>query len=263
MTESRNGHHHKNPEYVDELKREFIDEVVESLQDLDVELDSVRHGRGDESKLVDGLRRLALLTRGQAANFGLRPLAMVANRLHDYLADAPNPLPPRAHDDLQAFLDTMTATAEVTAPEACDMPGMVRALPPKLGFSVGEIEIRDIEVMLVMPPGIQTRYVERELQQCGYRVSMVPDTIEAFGQVIQAKPDMIIISAIMPHLDGIDLAIGLVSMPATRNIPLAVITALDDDDERLQLLPRKVPVLHKGASFGDDLFKALDNLFLI
>lgn len=262
MTETTNGHH-RSPEYVDELKREFVDEVVETLQSLDMQLDAVRHGRGDEAGLVDGLRRLSLQTRGQAANYGLRPLAMVANRLHDYLADAPTPLPPRAHDELQVFLDMMTMHAEGHAPESCDVPGMVRALPPKLGFNLGEIEVRNIEVMLVMPPGIQTRYVERELQQCGYRVSVVSDTIEAFSQVIQAKPDMIIVSAIMPHLDGIDLAIGLVSMPATRNIPIAVITSLDDDDERLQLLPRKVPVLHKGPTFGDDLFKALDNLFLI
>jgi CheY-like chemotaxis protein len=253
----------KHPEYVDELKREFIDEVVETLQSLDVDLDSVRHGRGDEAALVDGLRRLAVQTRGQANNYGLRPLSMVANRLHDYLADAPTPLPPRAPEDLQAFIDMMLLHAQGHAPDNCDLRGMVRVLPPKLGFNLGEIQVRDIEVMLVMPPGIQTRFVERELQQCGYRVSVVSDTIDAFAHVIQAQPDMIIVSAIMPHLDGIDLAIALVSMPATRNIPIAVITALDDDDERLQLLPRKVPVLHKGPSFGDDLFKALDNLFLI
>lgn len=262
MTEMKNGHS-RHPEYVEELRREFVDEIVETLQSLDVDLDALRHGRGDEDQLVAGLRRLAVQARGQAANYGMRALAMVANRLHDYLADAPSPLPPRAGDDLQAFVDMMIMHAEGHAPEDCDLSGMVRTLPPKLGFNVGEIEVRNIEVMLVMPPGIQTRYVERELQQCGYRVSMVPDTIDAFAHVIQAKPDMIIVSAIMPHLDGIDLAIGLVSMPATRNIPIAVITALDDDDERLQLLPRKVPVLHKGPSFGDDLFKALDNLFLI
>ena len=81
--------------------------------------------------------------------------------------------------------------------------------------------------------------------------------------VLVDKPDLIVLSALMPHLDGIDLAIGLAAMPSTRNTPIAVITSLDPDDERLALLPKKIPVVHKGATFGDDLFKALDSLFLI
>jgi CheY-like chemotaxis protein len=74
---------------------------------------------------------------------------------------------------------------------------------------------------------------------------------------------MVIISAVMPDLSGIDLAIALAAMPATRNVSTALITSLDDDDEYLRLLPGSVPVIHKGASFGDDIAEALSRLFLI
>lgn len=260
----QNGHQKYQCEVVAELRQEFVDEAVETLQSLDVTLDSARHAREDEEEFVRLVRRVAHNLRGQAANFEMRTLATVSHRLHDYLADSPNPLPPRAWDELQQFVDLMLILAEGRQPPTdCDPSAMVRTLPRKLGFDLADIDIRNVEVMLVMPPGIQTRYVERELQQCGYRVSIISDTVAAFSHVIHTLPDLIIVSAMMPNLDGIDLAIALVSMPATRNIPIAVITALDDDDERLQLLPRKVPVLHKGPSFGDDLFRALDNLFLI
>lgn len=263
MTE-QNGHPKYQCEVVAELRQEFVDEAVETLQSLDVLLDTVRNGRESEEEMVRVFRRTALGLRGQAANFEMRSLATVAHRLHDYLTDAPIPLPPRAWEELQQFLDLMLLLAEGRqTPTDCDPSALVRTLPRKLGFDLSDIQIRNVEVMLVMPPGTQTRYVERELQQCGYRVSIVSDTVAAFGHVIHTLPDLIIVSAMMPNLDGIDLAIALVSMPATRNIPIAVITALDDDDDRLQLLPRKVPVLHKGPSFGDDLFRALDNLFLI
>jgi CheY-like chemotaxis protein len=258
MTE--NGHRHQ-PEYVEDLRREFLDEVGETLQSLDVALDAARHGRHDESQLVAACRRAAVQFRGPAAGFGLRGLSLVAARLEDYLTDAPLPLPPRAWDDLQVFIDLMTG--EENLKTGAEIAGLVRTLPRKLGFSLGDIQVRNVEVLLIMPPGIQTRYVERELQQCGYRVAVVSDTVDAFGQVVDTMPDLIVVSALMPHLDGIDLAIALSAMPATRNIPLAVITALDDDDDRLHLLPRKVPVLHKGPSFGDDLYRALDSLFLI
>jgi CheY-like chemotaxis protein len=255
-------------EVVEELRREFVDETSETLQSLDVALDAGRNGHKSHGEIVTAFRRTALLLRGQAANFGFSSLSTLAHRMNEYLAAAPLPLPPRAWDDLQNFLDLMTGlingpqTAEGSAPDG-DAAELVRRLPRKLGFELGDIQVRNVEVMLVMTPGAQTHFVERELQQCGYRVSTVSDTILAFAMVTQIKPDLVIVSAVMPGLDGIDLAIGLASMPSTRNIPMAVITSLDPNDDRLKLLPRKVPILHKGPSFGDDLFAALDNLFLI
>ncbi|MBF0324943.1 MAG: Hpt domain-containing protein [Alphaproteobacteria bacterium] len=260
MTDFGTGKLH---DLADEMRNEFLDEVVEVLQELDVKLDSGRNGHQTEAEVIEPFRRAALRFKGQAANFGLRQLATVVLRLDDYVTHAPRVMPPRLWDDLQSFIDIMLALAEGRLDPDTETAALVRKLPARLGFDVGDIEVRNVEVMLVMPPGAQTRFVEREMQQCGYRVSVVPDTIEAFSQAVQTKPDLIVVSALMPHLDGIDLAIGLVSMPATRNIPIAVITSLDQGDERLALLPHKVPVLHKGPSFGDDLFKALDDLFLI
>lgn len=251
-----------NHEVVDELRHEFIEEVVETLQNLDVLLDSGRHGRTSGAQVVDEFRRATMRLRGPAGNFGLRALSTVGHRLEDYLANAPASLPPRVWDDLQVFLDTMLGLAEHSETEK-DMANLVRSLPHRLGFEPSEVQVRRVEVMLVMPHGTQTRYVERELQQCGYHVSVVSDTIEAFAHVVQIKPDLIVISALMPHLDGLDLAIALAAMPSTRNTPIAVITSLEQGDERLELLPKKIPVVHKGPSFGDDLFTALNNLFLI
>lgn len=258
-TSGNNGYH----DLSEELRREFLDEATEILQGLDVLLDSSRHGHVSEAEVVAEFRRTAMKLRGQAGNFSLRSLATVARRLDDYLAQAPKVLPPRAWDDLQAFIDKMQALVDAPETAEKETSAMVRSLPRKLGFDLTDITVREVEVLLVMPHGAQTRYVERELQQCGYRTLVVPDTIDAFALAVQSKPDLVIISALMDHLDGIDLAIALVSMPSTRNIPIAVITSLDSHDESLALLPRKVPVLHKGPSFGDDLFKALDDLFLI
>jgi len=262
MTENTNVHHGYH-DLSDDLRREFLDEAAETVQALDVLLDSGRHARTPEAEVVAEFRRTALRLRGQASNFGLRALSTVSRRLDDYLAQAPKVLPPRVWEDLQIYIDRMQGLVDNPETAEKETSSLVRALPRKLGFDLADIAIREVEVMLVMPPGAQTRYVERELQQCGYRTLVVPDTIDAFSLAVQSKPDLVIISALMPHLDGIDLAIALVSMPSTRNIPIAVITSLDSHDESLALLPRKVPVLHKGPSFGDDLFKALDDLFLI
>ncbi|OJX79420.1 Hpt domain-containing protein [Magnetospirillum sp. 64-120] len=262
MTDSASGRiaYHDLSE---DMRREFLDEAAESIRELDVLLDSGRHGRAPEQDVVAAFRRSALRLRGQASNFALRALSTVARRLDDYLAQAPKVLPPRVWEDLQVYVDRLEELVEKPDDSDQATASLVRSLPRKLGFDLGDIAVREVEVMLVMPPGAQTHYVERELQQCGYRTLVVSDTIDAFALAVHSKPDLIIVSALMAHLDGIDLAIALVSMPSTRNIPIAVITSLNSDDDRLALLPRKVPVLYKGPSFGDDLFKALDDLFLI
>lgn len=245
-----------------ELRQEFVDEARERVGVLYVALDDGRFGRKEPDELLAAFRKAALWLRSQAGNVGLRLVGTLAYRLEDYLSNAKE-LPPRAFEDLQVFIDLLDDVLEGRLPSDADASQVVRRLPSKVGFSADEIEVRNIEVMLVMLHGTATHFVERELQQCGYRVNTVTTVFEAFPLIIRTKPDLVIISAIMPELDGIDLAIGLAAMPATRNIPLALITSLDPTDDHLAMLPKRIPVIHKGASFGDDLFKALDSLFLI
>lgn len=245
-----------------ELRQEFIDEARELVAELDLLLDGVRHERNSVDELTAAVSRAALKLRVQAGNVGLRLIGTVAHRLEDYMADV-REFPPRAIDDLQVFVDRLDDIVEGRMEHNNDPALVVRELPAKIGFSESDIETRNVEVMLVMLHGAANHYVQRELQQCGYRVTTVSTVFEAFPEIVQTKPDFVIISAIMPELDGIDLAIGLSAMPATRNIPLALMTSLDPDDEHLGRVPNSIPIIHKGQSFGDDLFTALDNLFLI
>ena len=130
-------------------------------------------------------------------------------------------------------------------------------------FDANAIEVREVEVLLVMLHGAQTHFVEREMQACGYRTSIVTSPFAAFQQIVQTKPDIVIISAVLTGLSGIDLAIALSAMPETRNTPLALITALDPADEALRFVPDRVPIIHKSDQFGDDLAKALSYHFLL
>ena len=67
--------------------------------------------------------------------------------------------------------------------------------------------------------------------------------LEAFSLIAQTKLDLIIISAMLPELDGIDLGIGLFSMSATHNIPFAQIASHEPDDERFALVPANISII--------------------
>ena len=217
----------------------------------------------DQSLDQEKLQRFALHVRGQAQNLGAPLLQVVAHRMGEYL-EAMDPAAPQCAKDLRTYLDAIHDIAEGDLDDGGDPQGYLRQLPARpTSFDVSSVEIRNVEVMLVMEQSAQTHFVERELQQCGYRVSIVPSTIAALQLALATKPEMVIISAVMPMLSGIDLAIALSSMTETRNLPIALITSLPSDHEHLRLIPDRVPIIRKGSRFGDDLADALAFHFLL
>lgn len=59
---------------------------------------------------------------------------------------------------------------------------------------------------------------------------------DALLQVDQAPPDIILLDLVMPELDGFEVCRRLKANPATRNIPIIVLTALNDTDDYIQAI---------------------------
>lgn len=245
-----------------ELREEFIDATRDSLVKLDGIFEEMYREKITVDALIDATRRAIIPISGQASNYNMYSLSTVALRLEDFLADVKN-ISSNYVSECQKFLDMMMDIIEGRIASDADMAELVRTLPAKASFDETQVDVRDVEVLLVMLHGTSTHFVEREMQACGYRTSTLTSTFDALPQIVQTQPDMVIISAMMPNLSGIDLAVALSNMPATRNVPCALITSLDKDDMLLQFLPDSVPVIKKGPSFGDDLADALSDLFLL
>lgn len=237
------------------LLAEFVGESQERIADL---IRRIPKGDG-----LPELRRFIFDLAGQARNFGLGMLETVADQAQNYLTRI-DKLDDQAIDDLGRYLDVILELLNGDRSADGDIRQTVRDLPNRLGVEIDEKpEVRDIEVVLVMSHGTQQVFVERELRACGYRATVVPDTLKALAYAVRTKPDMMIISAVMPNLGGADLALALNAIPATRNIPLAVITSFDADDPQLKALPKAVSIIRKTSAFGDDLTKALQQAFLL
>ena len=245
-----------------EQLQENLDDALEQTQKVDGILDDITAGRKYPADLVFAVSGLiALLTRISATN-GYQVFGIVAHRLDEYVRAAKD-LPPKVINDFHSYMGVIEDLLDDRENIPKDASDLVRRLPANGGFDSEDIEVRSIEVMLVMLQDTATRYVERELHQCGYRVTRINNVFDALPNIVRTKPDLVIISGVMQELNGIDLAIGLSAMPATRNVPIALITSLGETDGYLSLLPENVPIIRKGPSFADDLFKAMDDLFLM
>jgi CheY-like chemotaxis protein len=243
-------------ELVAGMLAEFQADVAERADSLSAQIEG---GTG-----LDDLRRFVFEVQGQAHNFNHTLLETTARQAQNYLA-AITDLDPRAIEDLVTYIDIIASLASGETEPDADARAFVRKLPARPA-PMGEIEVGDapkLEVVAVMELGAQTSFVEREMRACGYRVTIISDTLQAMAHAVLAKPDVMIVSAVMPGLSGIDLAIGLKAMPETRNIPVAVLTSLPPNHPQLKLLPQNVAVIRKSDTFGDDLARALQQNFLL
>lgn len=81
------------------------------------------------------------------------------------------------------------------------------------------------------------------LQGLGYEVFPARDGREALTHVRERKPDLLLTDLDMPQMGGIELVKVVRSAPATRDLPVVVLTSRGDDEDR-----------RRGADAGADAY---------
>lgn len=77
--------------------------------------------------------------------------------------------------------------------------------------------------------------LRQELEAADYNVREAPDGRAALAQVKQARPDLIILDVMMPELSGFDVAAVLRNDPDTFNIPIVILSIVQDQERGVRL----------------------------
>jgi CheY-like chemotaxis protein len=236
---------------------EVLDEARDVVAELELRLQQARTGGLDPATAAKALLQHAVNLRLKARSVNVPGLGPLTHRLEDYLVGLRNPGPDNIAD-LQTFADRIAAVLDGDAvpPEA--VAEVVRQLPKKATFEVSDITIAHVEITLVMAQRTAARVIERELAACGYAVSTVLDPFDALELIVQTRPDLVVTGMVMPRLSGVDLACAVAAMPATKAIPVAVLTSLTPDHPDLAALPMNAGLIRRGPQFGDDLAHVLN-----
>jgi putative two-component system response regulator len=70
----------------------------------------------------------------------------------------------------------------------------------------------------------------------GYRVACAENGATALSKAGQESPDIVLLDALMPGMDGFRVAESLKGSPHTSTIPIIMVTALNDQESRLRAL---------------------------
>ena len=106
-----------------------------------------------------------------------------------------------------------------------------------------------------------TDLVQVILESEGYKVLKAFNGNEGLEMAVRERPDLIILDLIMPETSGFNVAYQLKQIPATRGIPVIVLTSMDIDSETQEQLGSIVAGLMSKSRFTKrDLLKEIGNV---
>ena len=86
---------------------------------------------------------------------------------------------------------------------------------------------RPVRILLAEDDRILRKAGEVSLRKKGYEVIAAVDGEDALAKTRDHKPDLILLDVIMPKMHGFDVLSALKSDPSVRNIPVIMLTNLE------------------------------------
>ena|SRR5664279_3826769 len=87
-------------------------------------------------------------------------------------------------------------------------------------------------VMIVDDDQMNRELLETVVKRAGYSVAHANSGAQALRMVPVELPDLILLDVRLGEMSGYDVCAHLKSEPATRSIPIIILTAADNDEDR-------------------------------
>jgi len=103
--------------------------------------------------------------------------------------------------------------------------------------------------------------IEALVQARGYQVTAVSSGAKAIDVAMTDAPDMVLLDLNLPgQYDGFDVCQRLRSDPATRTVPVVIISAMDDDESRARATAAGATAYYTKPFSPIALLKEIDRL---
>jgi len=78
------------------------------------------------------------------------------------------------------------------------------------------------------------------LEKEGYRIELCADGEEAMIRIDEKLPDLVVLDWMLPSVSGIEVCRRLRQKPATRNLPIIMLTARGEETDRVRAVLRRI-----------------------
>jgi CheY-like chemotaxis protein len=105
------------------------------------------------------------------------------------------------------------------------------------------------------------RMIEALVQARGYQVTAVSSGVKAIDVALTDAPDIVLLDLNLPgQYDGFDVCQRLRADPATRSVPVVIISAMDDDESRARATAAGATAYYTKPFSPIALLKEIDRL---
>ena len=239
------------------LHQEFIEMARDQIEDIETSLDWIDSGAENVDERLLSIRRHVHNIKGQGGTFGFPLTGRVAHMLEDYLKNT-GEIKSKNVTDIRAYLDLMVDLVGSDESIALEDPqGLLNALPSGQEATFSSQKPHDVNVLLVMPSGLQRKMIATELLSCGFRVMRAYSSVEALSVAVDIKPDIMFVNYEMAPFDGTQLCNVFAAVDHLRDIHIVLLTSHEPQDDHLQHLPATVSVVEKRTDFLDRIGELL------
>ncbi len=117
------------------------------------------------------------------------------------------------------------------------------------------------KILLVEDDDAMRRFLEIVLQRADYEVILAEDGLAAMEVAFDSDIDAVVSDAVMPNLTGHDLCRILRQNPQMKNVPLVILSGLEQEKSDVsQDFPADAYLL-KGSNLSEELINKLSELF--
>lgn len=92
----------------------------------------------------------------------------------------------------------------------------------------------DVQILLVEDDPAIREMLRLPLHKAGYAIREAGDVRTAKALLLEAPPDLILLDWMLPDMSGLDWARSLKASPVTRDVPLIMLTARGEEEDRIR-----------------------------
>ena len=206
-----------DPAVISELRENvgdgFNDMVEVYIEDMGILLRSLE--KSVLEKNPSTLIHYAHSIKGSSSNFGAMRLAHIAKQLEDI-----------------GRKNTTSSARDLVQILFAEADLVINDLKKELDLYVDDTLLRhsDVERILIADDDRSMRVaLQNVLVADGYEIEAVSDGVDAVSRCEKRMPDLILLDALMPNLNGFEACKKIRKLRGSSHVPILIITALDDE----------------------------------
>jgi CheY-like chemotaxis protein len=125
------------------------------------------------------------------------------------------------------------AAAGVAAP--VELAALIRQLREQVVVTTPRTADRQTRILVVDDDPNIRELLTQEFTESGYQVDLASNGREALAHVRRDRPDLIVLDVMMPEMNGFDVAAVLKNDPQTMDIPIVILSIVQDRDRGFRL----------------------------